>query len=91
MYLCTNLFCIRFTDDTNFVGHGNDREETEKVINEKVHIWFCKSKLTLHPDKSRFITYTRDKLISIKLGGKNLMRCLWATRGGSKVPLSSNR
>ncbi len=37
------------------VGEGNDREDTERIINEeltKLHTWFCKNKLTLHPDKS---------------------------------------
>jgi len=78
MYLCTNLFSIRFADDTNFVGCGDNKEETEQLVNEelkKVYKWFCNNKLTLHPDKSRFITHTRDKLISIKLGERNLMRC----------------
>ena len=78
MYLSTNLFSIRFADDSNLVGHGNNREDTEKMINEelvKLHTWFCKNKLTLHPDKSRIIVHTRDKLINIKLGGKQLMRC----------------
>ena len=78
MYLSTGLFSLRFADDSNLVGTGNNREQTEIDINNeltKLHDWFCKNKLTLHPDKSRFIVYTRDKLIELKLGGKKLMRC----------------
>ncbi len=78
MYLATKLFSLRFADDSNFVGTGNNKETTETEINEelsKLHIWFCKNKLTLHPDKSRYIVYTRDKIVNIKLGGKTLMRC----------------
>ena len=78
MFLSTSLFSIRFADDSNLVGHGNNKEETEQVINselEKLYNWFCKNKLTLHPDKSRFIVHTRDRIMNIKLGGKNLMRC----------------
>jgi hypothetical protein len=58
MFLSTTLFSLRFADDSNLVGQGNDRENTENEINEelnKLHTWFCKNKLTLHPDKSRYI------------------------------------
>ncbi len=78
MFLATGLFSIRFADDSNVVGHGNDREATQQLINDeldKLHAWFCKNKLTLHPDKSRYVIHTRDKLINIRLGGKQLMRC----------------
>jgi len=78
MFLSTNLFSLRFADDTTLAGQGNDRVNTEIEINKelaKLHTWFCKNKLTLHPDKSRFIVHTKDKLINIKLGGKSLMRC----------------
>ena len=78
MLLSTGLFSLRFADDSNLVGVGNNREQTEIDINRelvKLHTWFCKNKLTLHPDKSRYIVYTRDKLVNITLGGKNLMRC----------------
>jgi len=78
MYKSTELFSLRFADDSNLVGVGNNREQTESNINtelEKLYDWFCKNKLTLLPDKSRYIVYTRDKLINLKLGGKNMMRC----------------
>ena len=78
MFLSTKLFSLRFADDSNLVGMGNKKEETEMEINnelKKLHTWFCKNKLTLHPDKSRYIVHTKDKQIAIKLGDKNLMRC----------------
>ena len=78
MYKATNLFSLRFADDTSLIGYGKNREDTEKQINdelEKLYKWFCSNKLTLHPDKSRYIVHTKDKLINIKLGGKNIMRC----------------
>ena len=78
MYKSTSLFSLRFADDSNLIGVGNNREDTEIYINselEKLHTWFCKNKLTLHPDKSRYIVHTRDKLLDIKLGGIKLMRC----------------
>jgi hypothetical protein len=78
MPLATGLFSLRFADDTNLVGVGNTKEQTESDINrelEKLYNWFCKNKLTLCPDKSRFIIFTKDKLVQLKLGNKNLMRC----------------
>ena len=78
MHLATELFSLRFADDSNFIGSGNNKENTETKINDelaKLYTWFCKNKLTLHPDKSRVVIFTRDKLLNIKLGGKILMRC----------------
>ena len=77
MYLSTNLFSLRFADDSNLISTGNNIETIERETNEelhKLHEWFCRNKLTLHPDKSRYIVHTKDKLINIKLGNKNLMR-----------------
>jgi len=78
MYRCTSLFNMRFADDTTLVGSGKNKEETEIFINEelkKVFEWFCNNKLTLHPDKSRYIVHTKEKIITLKLGNKNIMRC----------------
>jgi len=36
MYLSTELFSLRFADDSNFVGVGNNREDTERHINEEL-------------------------------------------------------
>ena len=54
MYLSTSLFTMRFADDSNVVGTGKNKEETEQHVNEelnKLYTWFCKNKLTLHPEK----------------------------------------
>jgi hypothetical protein len=78
MYLATNLFSSRFADDTSLIGSGENKEDTETYINmelEKLYNWFCTNKLTLHPDKSRFIVHTKEKLLNIKLGNKPIMRC----------------
>jgi len=78
MYLATNLFSMRFADDTSLIGVGKNRDDTETRINEelkKLYNWFCMNKLTLHPDKSRYIIHTKDKLINLKLGGRQIMRC----------------
>jgi len=78
MFKATNLFSMRFADDTTLIGCGQNKEDTEKMINEelkKLYDWFCNNKLTLHPDKSRFIVHTKDKLLNLKLGGKQIMRC----------------
>ena len=78
MYLSTNLFSIRFADDTSAIGSGDNKEDTENYVNaelDKLYKWFCNNKLTLHPDKSRFIIHTKEKQISLKLGNKRIMRC----------------
>ena len=78
MYRSTNLFNMRFADDTSLIGAGKNKEDTEDKINyelEKLYKWFCSNRLTLHPDKSRYIIHTKDKLINLKLGNKNIMRC----------------
>jgi hypothetical protein len=78
MYKATNLFSLRFADDTSLIGSGKNREDTENYINNelsKLYKWFCDNKLTLHPDKSRYLVHTKDKLINIKLGGRRIMRC----------------
>jgi hypothetical protein len=41
----------------------------------KIAKWFTDNRLTLHPDKSRFIVHSRDKLIEIFLNGTKMMRC----------------
>jgi hypothetical protein len=46
-----------------------------KLKLEKISCWFKKNRLTLHPDKSRFIVHSRDKLITLKLDNKIIMRC----------------
>jgi hypothetical protein len=41
----------------------------------KVFNCFKNNRRTLHPNKSKFLIHSRDKLISIKLDSKNISRC----------------
>jgi len=78
LHLHTNLFCVKFADDSSFEGSGRSRDEVEDLVNselEKIADWFKNNRLTLHPDKSRYIVHSRDKLISIKLNNTEVMRC----------------
>ncbi len=78
MHLCTNLFCVKFADDSSFEAAGRSREELEDKVNSeliKIASWFKSNRLTLHPDKSRVIIHSRDKLINIKLDNIPIQRC----------------
>ncbi len=78
MHLYTDLFCVKFADDSSFECSGTTRDEVEIRANEelsKISEWFKNNKLTLHPDKSRYIVHSRDKLINIEMEGRNIMRC----------------
>ncbi len=78
MHLYTDLFCVKFADDSSFECSGESRDIVEQKVNqelEKIANWFRNNKLTLHPDKSRFIVHSRDKLINVNLSGKRVMRC----------------
>jgi len=73
----TKLLCVKFADDSNFLGTGKTKDEVERVVNEeleKIYTWFCNNKLTLHPGKSRYIIHSKDKLINIKLGNQDIQR-----------------
>lgn len=78
LHLYTSLFCVKFADDSSFECSGNSREAVEIKANEeleKIAKWFRDNRLTLHPDKSRFIVHSRDKLINLSLDGRSIMRC----------------
>ena len=74
----SELFCVKFADDSSFEGSGNTRDEVESLMNtelEKINEWFRLNKLTLHPDKSKYLIHSRDKLINLKIGNKGIKRC----------------
>ena len=78
LHLYTSLFCVKFADDSSFECSGISREAVETKANEeleKIARWFRNNRLTLHPDKSRFIVHSRDKLINLSLDDKRIMRC----------------
>jgi len=77
LHLHTTLFCCKFADDSSFEAAGNTKDEVETICNielEKIDTWFRKNKLKLHPDKSRFLIHTKDKLINLKLGDQTIQR-----------------
>ncbi len=77
LHLHTNLFTVKFADDSTFVGSGNNRESVELLVNyelSKISDWFAANRLTLHPNKSKFLIHSRDKLITIKLNNIELQR-----------------
>ena len=71
LHKATSLLCVKFADDSNFLGVGKTKDEVENIVNtelKKIHEWFCYNKLTLHPGKSRFMVHSRDKLINLSIG-----------------------
>jgi len=77
LHKASKLLCVKFADDSNFLGSGKTKDEVETLVNEelnKIHTWFCNNKLTLHTGKSRFIIHSRDKLINIKMGTHQIQR-----------------
>jgi len=78
LHLHTSLFCVKFADKSIFDGSGRIRDEVEELVNAeliKISDWFKNNRLTLHPNNSRYIIHSRDKLISIKLNDTADMRC----------------
>jgi hypothetical protein len=77
LHLHTNLFTIKFADDSTFLGSGTSRDAVENLVNselEKISAWFSSNRLTLHPNKSKFLVHSRDKLIDIKINNVHLQR-----------------
>ena len=77
LHLHTNLFTIKFADDSNFIGTGNTKHAVELLVNselDKIKQWFTSNRLTLHPGKSKFLVHSRVKLIDLKLDGISLQR-----------------
>jgi len=61
-----------------FFTKSKTRDEAETFINAelvKVADWFRKNRLTLHPDKSRAIIHSRDKLMNFRLNNTLIQRC----------------
>jgi hypothetical protein len=77
LHLHTNLFTIKFADDSTFIGSANSREAVEQLVNEelnKISEWFSSNRLTLHPNKSKYLVHSRDKLINIRINNVELQR-----------------
>jgi len=77
LHKITTLLCVKFADDSNFLGTGKTKDEVETLVNnelDKIHKWFCNNKLTLHPGKSRYIIHSKDKLMTITMGNQQIQR-----------------
>ena len=78
LHLSTSLFCVKFADDSSFEGSGKTRDEVQTLVNsemKKISEWFKNNRLKLHPDKSRTIIHSRDKLIQVFLENREVQRC----------------
>jgi len=77
LHLYTNLFTIKFADDSTFIGSSNTKDVLQEMVNKelkKIYEWFVLNKLTLHPNKSKYLVHSRDKLIELRLNGVALQR-----------------
>ena len=77
LHLHTSMFCVKFADDSNFETAGDIKEEVETMCNlelEKISNWFKDNRLTLHPDKSKYLIHTKDKTIALNIGGRPIQR-----------------
>jgi len=77
LHLHTSLFCSKFADDSSFLASARSRDAVMALANEeliKISKWFTDNRLTLHPNKSRYLVHSRDKLIDLQLNGINIMR-----------------
>ena len=64
MHCYTELFCVKFADDSSFEGAESTKDALEEKLNMemvKVNKWFSNNRLTLHPDKSRYLIHSKDK------------------------------
>ena len=61
IFSCSNyLSFILFADDTNIFFQHKNISELTKIVNHElsfVATWFKANKLTLHPDKTKFILF----------------------------------
>jgi hypothetical protein len=69
LHKVTTLSCIKFADDSNFIGIANTSTLLERMVNtelSKIYDWFLYNRLTIHPDKSRYMIHSK-KGYNIKL------------------------
>ncbi len=65
MPLCTNLQTLLFADDTKLFAFGPNLNELFKFVNEefhKVNLFFRVHKLSLHPNKTKYILFSNSNL-----------------------------
>jgi len=63
----SNLMSILFADDTALGASGEDLQQLNNYINVEFHkicTYFRKNKLSLHPDKTKFILFTNNTVVA---------------------------
>lgn len=74
----SNMFTLLYADDTTFLGENLSIEELYADINtelKKVESWFIANRLSLHPDKCRYILFSSDTPPGpLKIGGKEILQ-----------------
>ena len=60
----TSLFTLLYADDTSFLISGKSLEEITIILNtelKKVCDWFRSNKLSLHPEKTKFMVFNKNE------------------------------
>ena len=55
---------LLFADDTSFIIHGKNINDIIEVLNielKKISYWFRTNELSLHPDKTKFMIFTKNE------------------------------
>ena len=63
---CTTLFTLLFADDTSFLISGKNLPEVIDQLNSELHkicYWFRTNELSLHPQKTKFMIFTKNNAI----------------------------
>ena len=63
---CTSLFTLLFADDTSFLISGKNLQEVIDQLNSELHkicYWFRTNELCLHPQKTKFMIFTKNNAI----------------------------
>jgi hypothetical protein len=61
----TDELPLLFVDDTSFIIHGKNINDIIEILNielKKISYWFRTNDLSLHPDKTKFMIFTKNEL-----------------------------
>ena len=74
----SNFYALMYADDTSLLAENESIEELYSDINnelKKVESWFCANRLSIHPDKCRYILFSNEKPPdSLRIGGKEILQ-----------------
>ena len=78
----SKLFASLFADDTTYQHSGNSITEIEQFINNELRLasnWFDANRLTLHPGKTQFMVFMRNRRdppkLNLKILGVPIKQC----------------